>query len=107
MPELPEVQTVVNDLRKADIFDISITKADVFWDKSVAGMTSNRFCRKMAGERFSSISRRGKYIHLTLASHASLFIHLRMSGRIYVVDTETARSKHEHIIITFKFGLSV
>ena len=41
MPELPEVQTIVNDLNNAGLAGRTVTAARVFWPRSIAVPWSN------------------------------------------------------------------
>lgn len=101
MPELPEVQTIVNDLAETGILHQVVSSVQVAWDKTIAGLDKKKFGRKIRGHHFTSIHRRGKYIVLGLSSGDTLLIHLRMTGRLYVTDANSPRLKHEHVIIGF------
>ena len=48
MPELPEVETVVRELRSAGLVGRRIAQARVFWRKTVAAPDSARFMREIA-----------------------------------------------------------
>ena len=100
MPELPEVQTLVNDLNKAGVVGVRITGARVFWPKTVAEPSPGTFCRHIKGKTINVIRRRGKFIVLDFSPDGHLLIHLRMSGRLRLVPPKTKRSKHEHLILS-------
>lgn len=102
MPELPEVQTIVNDLNAAGLCGAAITGAQVFWPRSIAEPSPEDFCRNVAGQSLTAIRRRGKYIVFDLSGGDNLLIHLRMSGRLHLVSPDTPRSKHEHVIIAIE-----
>ncbi len=104
MPELPEVQTIVDDLNAADLIGRRITGARVFWPRTIAEPAPQAFCRRMKGKRFTAIGRRGKYLVFQVDDGATLLMHLRMSGRLNLVRANTARSKHEHVTIRFADG---
>ncbi len=97
MPEVPEVQTLVDDLSTAGMVDQTITAARVYWPRSVATPAASAFCRQLRGKTIASIGRRGKFLVLSLVPTSYLLIHLRMSGRLHLVAAKTRRSKHEHI----------
>ena len=82
MPELPEVQTVVNNLNALDIIGRTVTMAKVFWPRTISGMPPNRFCTQIKGCTIKEITRRGKYIVIHMSRGWSLLIHLRMTGRL-------------------------
>ena len=104
MPELPEVQTVVKDLRAAGIVGATIARAEVFWPRSVAMPSAEEFCRRIAGQTIADIWRRAKYIIMDFANGEHLLIHLRMSGRMHLVDPAEPRAKHEHIVLDLDRG---
>ena len=99
MPELPEVQTLVDDLLAAGLVGRTITGARVFWPRSVATPTPKAFCRHIRDRNIAAIRRRGKFLVIELDPPSHLLIHLRMSGRLHLVAARTKRSKHEHIVL--------
>jgi len=104
MPELPEVQTIVNDLNDADVIGIPISRARVFWARTIASPGSKSFCRRLKGRKFTAIRRRGKYLVFDIDNGNTLLLHLRMSGRLHLVAADTPRIKHEHVILSFTDG---
>jgi formamidopyrimidine-DNA glycosylase len=104
MPELPEVQTIVSDLKAAGIEGTVITGATVFWSRTIAEPSAGAFCRRIKGKRISAIRRRGKFIVFDFKNGDNLLMHLRMSGRLHLIARESARKKHEHVILNFKGG---
>lgn len=99
MPELPEVQTVVDHLNQRHIVGRTITAARVYWPKSVSEMSPDRFCQTIRGCIIRQITRRGKYIVLHLSRNLTMLIHLRMTGRLNLTGTEAVRNPHEHVIL--------
>jgi formamidopyrimidine-DNA glycosylase len=99
MPELPEVQTVVDTLVAQGLPGRSITGASVYWPKTIAGVPPAGFCRLVKGCMIQGINRRGKYIVFHLSHGLTLLTHLRMSGRLTWQPKVAARSKHEHVIL--------
>ena len=101
MPELPEVQTIVDDLNDAGITGIRISGARVFWSRTVAEPSPRSFCSRLKGRNFSAIYRRGKYLVFETDKKYTMLLHLRMSGRLNLESIDSPRLKHEHVIITF------
>jgi formamidopyrimidine-DNA glycosylase len=99
MPELPEVQTVVDSLNSLNIVGRSIAGARVFWPRTIADMTPAAFCKKIKGHRIQQITRRGKYIVIRLSRGLTLLIHLRMTGHLSWELKGKERNKHEHVIL--------
>lgn len=104
MPELPEVQTIVDDLIAHQLVGLQIQSAGVFWSRTIHDMAPSTFCRKLRERRITAIGRRGKYIILSLDGPDTLLIHLRMSGRLLLTPVRRRRDKHEHVWLTFKDG---
>jgi len=104
MPELPEVQTIVDDLNAGLLVGKRIKRASVFWPRTIHAMAPPAFCRKIKGKRISSIGRRGKFIVIGLENDCFLLIHLRMSGRLLLTAASRLRDKHEHVWLTFTDG---
>ncbi len=104
MPELPEVQTVVNDLNLAGLPGRKITNAHVFWPRTIDTLSPEEFCRTIRGQQMTAIWRRAKYIVVDFADSLHLLIHLRMSGRVHLAAPEVERSKHEHVVLDLDNG---
>ena len=95
MPELPEVETTVLDLK--NIIGLSINKIKIYRNnirypipKKITTLTKNT--------SILSIIRIGKYIVIKLNISYSIIIHLGMSGRLkmhYIKDS-IIREKHDH-----------
>ena len=101
MPELPEVQTIVNDLNAAGIIGTRISGAEVFWARTIAAPSPKLFCNRLKGRKFSAIGRRGKHLVFETDNDSTMLLHLRMSGRLHLVAADQPRIKHEHVIIKF------
>jgi len=105
MPELPEVQTVVNDLIEAGLKGAQIKSVKVSWPRSIANISVRAFTRKLKGLQIQHIHRRAKYIIFNLGpKDASLLVHLRMSGRLRIAAANENCNKHEHVCISFSDG---
>lgn len=98
MPELPEVQSVVDALNRENIIARTVTGAAVYWAKTIADPTPRDFCRKIRGRTIRRITRRGKYIVFRLSGAMSLLIHLRMTGRLNLEPADCPRNPHEHVV---------
>ena len=90
MPELPEVETVVRGLRVL-LLGRRIEAMWHDWEPTIHSPSSAEFAARVRGQLIVSVKRRGKYILVGL-EHDVLVIHLKMSGRLYVVD---AGAEHE------------
>ena len=99
MPELPEVQSVVDTLCRINLPGRRISGAAVYWPRTVAEPDPADFCRSIKGRTILQITRRGKYIVFDLSSDLTLMIHLRMTGRLNWEPRDQPRNKHEHVIL--------
>ena len=96
MPELPEVETIARKLRP-ELVGKSITKADLLWSRTLATPTPAEFKKQIRGQEIKAVHRRAKYFVIQL-SHYYLFVHLRMSGDLYIKEADAAPEKHDRLI---------
>jgi formamidopyrimidine-DNA glycosylase len=104
MPELPEVETIVRDLREqipgATVARVSVQHPDILVADSVA-----KFQRALRGRKMSSVDRRAKNIVIALDDGSTLVIHLGMTGRVIVTDApEQTGMRHIAARIDFADG---
>lgn len=99
MPELPEVQTVCNDLLNAGLKKAKIIKAQIAWQKILHKCTIQEFDEIIKTKIILDIRRRGKYIIFTLTKDWFLIAHLRMTGRINLLAKVEPIQKHEHFVL--------
>lgn len=101
MPELPEVETVRNTLKRK-ILQKKIQEIKVLYPKIVTGDV-NEFKKKLQGKKIVDIERRGKWLLFDLEDYY-LLSHLRMEGKYFLKNKKDAIEKHEHVIFTFEDG---
>ncbi|MBI5960578.1 MAG: bifunctional DNA-formamidopyrimidine glycosylase/DNA-(apurinic or apyrimidinic site) lyase [Chloroflexi bacterium] len=101
MPELPEVETVVRGLRDP-LAGRTILAAECTWPRTLATPDLPEFAARIAGQRVTGVDRRAKYILIRL-EHDTLIVHLKMTGRLYVVPD--ASTQHADQWIRFSFQL--
>ena len=98
MPEIAEVETVRNTLKKRilnkKIKDIKINYAKML-DNS-----EEEFKKCLINNEFIDILRKGKWLIFELHNYY-LLSHLRMEGKFFLKNSEESLEKHEHIIFTF------
>jgi formamidopyrimidine-DNA glycosylase len=97
MPELPEVQTTVDDLLKLDIIGRSVKQVHVTWPAVTGFASSQSLTRRFRQKKIADIRRRGKYILFQFNDGSRGLLHLRMSGRLKYVPAGTLVGKHEHL----------
>jgi formamidopyrimidine-DNA glycosylase len=102
VPELPEVETVVRDLRPALVGRRLIgvragrERLRKPWVKSWGPLLSGRCVEE--------IRRRGKWIVIGLDEGLSLVVHLGMTGQLTAVPGETPVADHTHLVFDLDDG---
>ncbi len=81
MPELPEVETIKNELLP-HIVGRRVTSVTLFWEGLVRQPSVKEFYSRLIGQRLTGLTRRGKYLIFSLSSGEVLIIHLRMTGSL-------------------------
>jgi len=81
MPELPEVETIKNELAP-HIIGRGITGITLFWQGIVRKTSVEEFCSHLIGQKITGVERRGKYLIFGLTSGEALIIHLKMTGSL-------------------------
>lgn len=104
MPELPEVHTIMLDLKKAGIINHSIKKAKVYWPRTIAHPSPSQFCRHIINKRIIGLDRRGKYLIFILSNDYFLCIHLRMTGKLLLVDQDTPETPYIRVRLDLDNG---
>jgi formamidopyrimidine-DNA glycosylase len=104
MPELPEVQTIVDDLKAAGLIDRTIVSCTIHWPGCLAQIDPCAFADGVHARRVAGLFRRGKFIGCRLSRGGWLLIHLRMTGRLVLVDRPGPPARHEHLALGFDDG---
>jgi formamidopyrimidine-DNA glycosylase len=100
MPELPEVETVVREIRP-------LVVGRTFTQVTVSAQALRRawapeWASDLVGQRVVAVNRRGKWIFVELAKGRILVIHLGMTGQLTVVPKKAPLESHTHVV--FKLG---
>ena len=126
MPELPEVETVVRDLRPQltgrRIRSLQLTRDPSIRSRLVRYPSAAQFVRRLPGRTITSVTRRGKYIVMSLQSLSRgqdttgsngapeaerLIVHLGMTGHLRVWEPEEAPVRHTHFRALLDSGLEL
>jgi len=94
MPELPEVQTIVDDLNKA-VKGLKITGVWTDWKKMVKQPKYDEFEKQLKGREILQARRRAKYILIDLSDGKTLLIHQKISGHLLFGRWEIRNGKWE------------
>lgn len=106
MPELPEVETVRQVLRK-NILGQVIAGIDIYYEKMIHNISIEEFKKQLIGKKIIEIHRLGKYLYFELENDLFLISHLRMEGKYYLKDKNLPKEKHEHIIFYLDNNLTL
>src|SRR5438093_8498191 len=131
MPELPEVETVVRDLRPQlsgrRVELVLLTRDSLIQGRLIRYPTARQFAQRLRGRTITSVTRRGKYIVMPLQSPAPghratpgydaespngasaqrLIVHLGMTGHLRLWEPEEAPVKHTHVRVVLDSGLEL
>lgn len=109
MPELPEVETVRRGV-EPHVVGRTITAVTVR-EPRLRWPVPPQFADYARGRRIERVTRRGKYLLFELGPAPDgqgagdrIIVHLGMSGRLYVLERETALLKHDHVDIDLSDG---
>ncbi len=101
MPELPEVETTRRGIEPhvagVRIKELIVRRRDLRQPVS-------RDIMKLAGCCILGVSRRSKYLLLSIDDGSTVLIHLGMSGSLRVIDSAEDWKKHDHVGITLASG---
>jgi len=103
MPELPEVEVLVRRLAPL-LKNKTVRAVEVRRRKVIAPASPRRFARALAGAKFLSVARRGKFLLFTLRRARArppllLAGHLGMTGRMYLLPTRAPLPPHAAVVL--------
>lgn len=102
MPELPEVETIARTLQP-ELQGKQIRAVSVLWPRTIAEPSPEAFMTRLSGQSILGISRRAKYLILSL-SRDTLLIHLRMSGDLQWRAPGEPPQKHDRLWLFLSNG---
>jgi len=119
VPELPEVETIVADLRP-HLVGRTIVRCELNFPTIVRHPEPEEFVDAVVGMRIDSMGRRGKYILISLtpphlwggggeaaggaANNLQLVVHLGMTGQLRLVDPVAPLANHTHAVFFLDDG---
>jgi formamidopyrimidine-DNA glycosylase len=124
MPELPEVETVVRDLRPQlsgrRIESVQLTRDPAILGRLIRYPGPRQFVQRLRGRSIRTVDRRGKYIVMPLSSNGPspshgeggegvprFVVHLGMTGHLRVWEPEEAAVRHTHFRALLDSGLEL
>lgn len=103
MPELPEVESIVRDLKRY-VLGKKITGIDFIFFQMLRGVSPEAFSRQIRGNIISDIERKGKYILFFLSNDKILEVHLRMTGRLILYFSSVKLNKYTGVVFYLEGG---
>ena len=102
MPELPEVETVKESLKR---FIIGKKIKEIYSPyPNIIKMDLSVFKEKLINQSFTDIRRYGKYLLFDLDDY-TLVSHLRMEGKYFLRNNLKELTKHEHVVFKLEDNL--
>ncbi len=95
MPELPEVETVKNSLKK-HLLNRTIKSIDILYPKMILTPLNEFYI--LEGATIIDIKRKGKFLIFLFNNHKALISHLRMEGKYYYYLENEPNSLHARIV---------
>lgn len=99
MPELPEVETVKETLKRL-VIGKKIIGVTVNYNNIIEYPNVQLFKKEIINQTINDIKRRGKWLLFDLDNYY-LLSHLRMEGRYFYKNKNDEHLKHEHVIFNF------
>jgi formamidopyrimidine-DNA glycosylase len=99
VPELPEVETIVRNLRvgsngSPSLVGRRIERVTLRWPGHVASPSAAIFRRRIRGQVVREVSRRGKFLVFPL-DRGTLLVHLKMSGDLTLAAADVPTDRFE------------
>lgn len=113
MPELPEVESVVRTLRDGtpSVVGARISSVELVWPGVFSQHPSGTAPGELEGCRFVAIGRQGKYLVFQMSCDGGqsrfLIVHLRMTGRLFLVPASAAIERHTRLALMLDGGLAL
>ncbi|MBN1367664.1 MAG: bifunctional DNA-formamidopyrimidine glycosylase/DNA-(apurinic or apyrimidinic site) lyase [Dehalococcoidales bacterium] len=106
MPELPEVETVKNEIAP-HVLKKRIKEVVLLWDGIVRQPAADEFKSRLAGRKIKDVVRRGKYLLVHLSGADVLILHLKMTGSLLLDRSEDEPPKYTRAILHLDDGTAI
>jgi len=107
MPELPEVETIRQDLLKKIV---GRQIADLFYTElgqNLIVKSGQNLQDLLPGQRIKSVERKAKYLVLKLSNGKKLVIHLKLTGQIFVRDSSQPADEFTRLVLKLDDGRQI
>ncbi len=99
MPELPEVETVKETLKRK-VLNKTIKEVVIRYSGIIESPSVDEFSKNIINQTIKDITRLGKWLIFELDEYY-LLSHLRMEGKYFLKNSDEEYTKHEHVIFKF------
>jgi formamidopyrimidine-DNA glycosylase len=106
MPELPEVETIKNELIPF-VIGRRIAGVSLGWEGIVKKPSLTEFRHRLTGQVITGLRRRGKYLIFSLESGQALVIHLKMTGSLLVNHASDEPARHVRAVLHLDNGSEI
>ena len=106
MPELPEVETIVRQLRERIVHQI-IQKVEILRPSQWKRNDPQLINQTLKSKHISEIKRRAKFVIIDFSDKSQLVVHLRMTGKLIWSNGEPVIDKFTRTIFYFESGCSL
>jgi len=103
VPELPEVETLARDLQEL-LVGAEIAGVHVCWSRSVAIPSAEELAERLPGLCIVEVSRRGKFLVISLSDSSYVLVHLRMSGQLRIEPASCSADGYARVIFLLSDG---
>lgn len=105
MPELPEVETIKNEIEEK-LIGRHIKEVVLLWDGVVKTPEAAKFTASLTGRKIRDLKRRGKYLLIGLDHADTLVIHMKMSGSL-LLSTDNTIPQYTRAILKLDGGTNI
>ncbi len=103
MPELPEVETIVRQLREL-VIGRRVARFESFWHRVTEPVPAAHFAERLKGREIIGVGRRGKFVVLELDGGEALIVSLRMTGKLLFREEGAPVDRFVRAVIGFGDG---
>lgn len=104
MPELPEVETIVRDLRRKIVGKTFARVSLLDWPRSIASPSAEQFGQEIEGKAITEVRRRAKFIIIGLSGGAHLVVHLKMTGSLLFREASDPPDRYTRVALDLEDG---
>ncbi len=106
MPELPEVEVICRGILP-HLLERTVTAIHHSGKQLRRPVPIELLCREMIGHRITAVTRRAKYLQISIDSGAMLIIHLGMTGNLGFFAPASDPAKHDHLRFSLDNGIEL